>query len=122
MGVLLQNDEKSIVMGYLSFSFIRQEVAKSYDKRIGELYLKLYSPFFQGYSDEENKYFDDNLPKYLNIFLFHSDCDGYFSKTNVKNIYKELVKLKPKFNNENTEKKYKELLELFKEGKRIDLF
>ena len=95
MGVLLQNDEKSIVMGYLSFGFIRQEVAKSHDKRIGELYLKLYSPFFQGYSDEENKYFDDNLPKYLNIFLFHSDCDGYFSKTNVKNIYKELVKLKP---------------------------
>ena len=121
MGVLLQNNKKSVEMGYLTFGLIRQEIAKSYNKKIGELYLKLYHPLFEGYSKEENKFFDDNLSKYLGIFLFHSDCDGHFSKTNVKNIYKELIKLNPTFKNETIKKKYSELLEIFKQGERIDL-
>ena len=122
MGILLKNNEKSVEMGYLTFGVIRQEIAKSYNKKVGELYLKLYNPLFKGYSKEENKFFDDNLPKYLDIFLFHSDCGGYFSKTSVKNIYKELVKLNPKFKNENIKNKYSEILEIFKQGERIDLY
>ena len=57
MGILLKNDEKNVSMGYITFGIIRQQIAKSYDYKIGELYSKLYNPLFKGYSNEENKYF-----------------------------------------------------------------
>lgn len=78
--------------------------------------------FFKGYTYEENKYLDEHLPKYLDKFLYHSDCDGYFGVRDVKGIYKELIKLKPTFEREDFYKKYDDLLELFSQGKRIDIY
>lgn len=122
MGILLKNDEKNVSMGYITFGIIRQQIAKSYDYKIGELYSKLYNPLFKGYSNEENKYFNEKLPKYFDTFLFHSDVDGYFSESCVKGTYKELMKLKPIFTNDNIGKKYDDLLELFRQGERIYIY
>lgn len=122
MGVVLKSKEKEVSIGYIGFGFIRQKIALSYNEEIGKIYKKAYDPFFKGYTDEDNKYLDKNLPKYLDEFLFHSDCDGYFTSKSVKEIYKELIKLNPKFENENIAKKYNELLELFEDGKRINLY
>lgn len=122
MGIYLTNKEKEVSMGYISFAFIRRGVAKAYDKNISDLYEVLYIPPFRKYTEEENKYFDKHLPKYLDKFLFHSDCDGYFSIRDVKGIYKELKELKPKFEREDFYKKYNDLLDLFSQGKRIDIY
>lgn len=121
MGIFLTNKEKEVSMGYIGFALIRRSVARAYDKNISDLYEVLYTPPFRKYTDEENKYFDEHLPKYLYKFLFHSDCDGYFSIGDVKGIYKELKVLKPNFEREDFYRKYNDLLELFSQGKRIDI-
>lgn len=122
MGIFLTNREKEVSMGYISFAFIRRSIAKAYDKNISDLYEVLYTPPFRKYTEEENKYFDEHLSKYLDKFLFHSDCDGCFSIRDVEGIYKELKELKPKFEREDFYKKYNDLLELFSQGKRIDIY
>ncbi len=122
MGVFLTNKEKEVSMGYIGFALIRRSVAKAYDKNVSDLYEKMYTPPFINFSEEENKYFDEHLPKYLDKFLFHSDCDGYFGVRDVKGIYKELVKLKPTFQREDFYKKYEDLVELFSQEKRIDIY
>ena len=44
MGVVLTNkNNKEVHMGYISFGFIRQAVAKSYSEIIGKIYEKMYS-------------------------------------------------------------------------------
>jgi len=122
MGVFLTNKEKDVSMGYIGFALIRRSVAKAYNQEISNLYEVLYTPPFRNYADEENKYLDEHLPKYLDKFLYHSDCDGYFGVRDVKGIYKELIKLKPTFEREDFYKKYEDLLELFSQGKRIDIY
>lgn len=122
MGLCLTNKEKDVDMGYLTFGFIRQSIANAYDKKIGFLYRKIYSPLFKQYAEEENKYLYKHLPKYLDKFLYHSDCDGYFCARDVKGIYNELRKLKPIFPGNDIDKKYNDLLELFSQGKRIDIY
>lgn len=122
MGVVLKNKNKEVSMGYLSFGIIRKAIANSYDEKIGTLYSKMYAPLFKGYSDEDNKYLDEHLPKYLDKFLYHSDCDGYFGIRDVKGIYKELLKLNPMFSFEKLQKQYDEILDLFSQGERIDIF
>lgn len=122
MGLCLTNKEKEVSMGYIGFALIRRSVAKAYDKNVSDLYEKMYTPPFINFSEEENKYFDEHLPKYLDKFLFHSDCDGYFCIRDVKGIYKELIKLKLTFEREDFYKKYDDLVELFSQGKRIDIY
>ena len=124
MGVVLTNkNNKEVHMGYISFGFIRQAVAKSYSEIIGKIYEKMYSSRDDvEITNEEYKMIENNLPKHLLEFLYHSDCEGYFKSESVKGIYEELQKLKPSFQNENLKQKYTELLDLFKDGERIYLF
>ena len=124
MGVVLTNkNNKEVHMGYISFGFIRQAVAKSYSEIIGKIYEKMYSLRDDiEITSEEYKMIENNLPKHLLEFLYHSDCDGYFESESVKGIYEELNKLEPSFKDENLKQKYIELLELFKDGERIDLY
>lgn len=122
MGLILTNKEKEVYIGYIGFGLIRQSIANAYDKKIGILYKKMYNPLFEKYTDKENDYLDKNLPKYLNIFLYHSDCDGYFCVRDVKGIYRELITLKPIFPRNEFNKKYSDLLELFSQSKRIDIY
>ena len=106
MGVVLTNkNNKEVHMGYISFGFIRQAVAKSYSEIIGKIYEKMYSLRDDiEITNEEYKMIENNLPKHLLEFLYHSDCDGYFKSESVKGIYEELQKtlyvsrLKERFN------------------------
>lgn len=122
MGLLLKNNKNEVYIGYIGFGLIRQSVANSYSDKVGILYSKMYAPLFKEYSDEDNKYLDEHLPKYLDKFLYHSDCDGCFENREVKGIYKELLKLNPVFSCEDFQKKYDEILDLFSQGERIDIF
>lgn len=114
MGLTLTNKNKDFNIGYISFGIMRKEIAKAFDTKTGEMYERLLMMKYP--TKGENEYLDRVLPKYLDLFLFHSDCDGKLSANEVKGIYKELSKLKVVFENENLEKKYNEMLELFKEG------
>ena len=121
MGVVLTNkNNKEVRICYLGFDFIRKAIAHSFNEEVGNLYDKLYYGY--KYTKEDNKFLDDKLPKYLDEFLYHSDCDGSFESENVKGIYEELKKLNPIFENENLKKKYDELLDLFKDGEKINLY
>lgn len=119
MGLLLTNGKKEVSLGYIGFGIVRQEVAKAYDLKIGEIYKKSY---IYDLTNEEVDYFNKNVPKYLDKFLCHSDCDGYISKEDVKGIYEELIKLKPTFNNDNLKNKYIDILDLFSQEERIDFY
>lgn len=121
MGLVLTNENISVSMSYFSFGILRQQVAIAFDKKVGELYGKMYKLFDNKLTKEENDYLDKVLPKYLDMFLYHSDCDGYFSKTAVKNIYKELKKLNVVFESEMMQDRYDKLLEMFSQGQRVDL-
>lgn len=124
MGVVLTNkSDKEVHLGYVGFGLIRQTIARSYSETIGKIYKKMYSlRNSTEITDDEYKIIENALPKYLLEFLYHSDCDGYFDEKSVKGIYKELVKLNPVFDNYSLEQKYFELLDLFKDGERIDLY
>lgn len=119
MGLLLTNGNKEVNIGYISFGIVRQEVAKAYNLKIGEIYKKSY---IYDLTQKDYDYLDKNTPKYLDKFLWHSDCDGHFSKRDVKGIYKELIKLKPTFNNDNLKNKYIDILDLFSQEERIDFY
>ena len=121
--VLTNKNNKEVHMGYISFEFIRQAVAKSYSEIIGEIYEKMHSLRDDiEITNEEYKMIENNLPKHLLEFLYHSDCEGYFERASVKGLYKELNKLEPSLKDENLKQKYIELLDLFKDGERIDLY
>ena len=119
MGLLLTNGNKEVCIGYIGFGNIRMSIANSISDKIGKIYKKSY---IEDLTQEDNDYLDKNTPKYLDKFLWHSDCDGYFSKRDVKGIYKELIKLKPTFNNDNLKNKYIDILDLFSREERIDFY
>lgn len=122
MGVVLENNKSSIKMGYITFGHIRQYIAYAINNNVGDIYKKLYH--MQPISKEEDEFMGQNIPLYLAKFLYHSDCDGYFCKRDVKGIFKELMKLNLAIVIPDgfMEDKYYELLELFSQGERIDLY
>lgn len=119
MGLLLTNGKKEVSLGYIGFGHIRMSIANSISEKIGKIYKKSY---IEDLTQEDNDYLDKNTPKYLDKFLWHSYCDGYISKKDVKGIYKELVKLNPTFNNDNLKNKYIDILDLFSQEERIDFY
>lgn len=79
--------------GYIRFNVYRKEVANAYNKRLGELYEKIFRKDLQPEEIEEwNILCNDDL----DIFLWHSDCDGKLTPEECKKIYNELKKLKIK--------------------------
>ena len=119
MGLLLTNGNKEVNISYIGFANIRMSIANSISDKIGKIYKKGYN---EDLTKEDNDYLDKNTPKYLDKFLWHNDCGGYFSERDVKEIYKELIKLKPTFNNDNLKNKYIDILDLFSQEKRIDFY
>lgn len=76
--------------GYIRFNVYRKEIANAYNKRIGELYEKTFKEDLQPEEIEEwNTLCNDDL----DIFLWHSDCDGKLTSQECKKIYDELKKL-----------------------------
>lgn len=59
--------------GYIRFNLYRKKVASAYNERSGELYEKTFKEDLQPEETEEwNTLCNDDL----DIFLWHSDCDG----------------------------------------------
>lgn len=85
--------------GYMKFGIYRQEVAKAFNKRLGELYKKYYLgvELTKEEIKEWNKLCDDDL----DIFLFHSDCEGKFTPQECKKIYNAMKDLKVEMQGHN---------------------
>lgn len=83
--------EKSYHSGYIRFMQYRMIIAKLYNERIGELYEKnrLY-PLLKEEEEEWNKLCNDDL----DIFLWHSDCDGKLTVKECRKVYKILKQYK----------------------------
>lgn len=84
--------EKCYDCGYITFGVYRQEVSEAFNKRLGELYKKHYIgiKLTEEETDEWNKLCNNDL----DIFLFHSDCDGKFTPQECKKIYNVMKDLK----------------------------
>ena len=78
--------------GYITFGVYRQEVAKAFNKRIGELYKKYYRDI--ELTECEIKEWNKLCNNDLDIFLFHSDCEGKFTPQECRKIYNAMKDLK----------------------------
>ena len=78
--------------GYITFGVYRQKVAEAFNKQLGELYKKYYRDIKLTKEEIEkwNKLCNDDL----DIFLFHSDCEGKFTPQECKKIYNVIKDLK----------------------------
>lgn len=75
---------KVVIFGFMHY---RMKIAELYNKRIGELYYKRMSyPLLKEEVEEWNKLCDDDL----DIFLWHSDCDGKLTVKECRKVYKVL--------------------------------
>ena len=87
------NDYDSFDIGYIGFGVFRLALAETFNKRLGILYRRW---FFGGLSDKE---FEElkNLAGDLLIFLAHPDCEGSFTPSESRKIYKIIENLKMDF-------------------------
>ena len=77
--------------GYITFNLYRQKVANAYNERLGELYKKtLKENLTNAEITEWNNICNDDL----DIFLWHSDCDGKITYQECKKIYNVMKDLK----------------------------
>lgn len=79
--------------GYVRFGSYRMEVAKAFNKTLGEIYEKPYLTPKYEFTDDEIKQWNQLCNDDLDIFLWHSDCDGKLTPKECKKIYNELRKL-----------------------------
>lgn len=79
--------------GYITFNLYRKNVASAYNERLGELYKKTFKDELQ---PEEIKEWNNLCNDDLDIFLWHSDCDGKLTPEECKKNYNELKKLNVK--------------------------
>lgn len=82
--------------GYMRFYNYRMEVAKAFNKTLGEIYEKPYLTPNYEFTDDEIEQWNYLCNDDLDIFLWHSDCDGKLTPEECKKIYNELKKLRIK--------------------------
>lgn len=82
--------------GYMRFANYRIEVAKVFNKTLGEIYEKPYLTPNYEFTDDEIEQWNNLCNDDLDIFLWHSDCDGKLTPKECKKIYDELKKIKVK--------------------------
>lgn len=84
--------------GYIKFNVYRKEVANAYNERLGKLYEKTFKEDLQPEEIEEwNTLCNDDL----DIFLWHSDCDGKLTPKECKKIYDVMKVLKVEMQGHN---------------------
>ena len=82
--------------GYIRFGNYRMEVVKAFNKTLGKIYEKPYLTPNYEFTDDEIEQWNYLCNDDLDIFLWHSDCDGKLTPEECKKIYNELKKLKIK--------------------------
>lgn len=82
--------------GYLSYdNFLCKLATVAYGEEMGELYRKFtHTDYFGTPTQEEIEFWNSNCNDDLDMFLFHSDCDGKFTPKECRKIYKALKPLK----------------------------
>ena len=80
--------------GYMRFANYRIEVAKVFNKILGEIYEKPYLTPNYEFTDDEIEQWNNLCNDDLDIFLWHSDCDGKLTPEECRKVYNELKKLK----------------------------
>ena len=76
----------------------RKKVASAYNERLGELYKKTFKDELQ---PEEIKEWNNLCNNDLDIFLWHSDCDGKLTPKECKKIYDAMKDLKVEMQGHN---------------------
>lgn len=84
--------------GYITFNLYRKNVASAYNERLGELYKKTFKDELQ---PEEIKEWNNLCNDDLDIFLWHSDCDGKLTPKECKKIYDAMKDLKVEMQGHN---------------------
>lgn len=84
--------------GYITFNLYRKNVASAYNERLGELYKKTFKDELQ---PEEIKEWNNLCNDDLDIFLWHSDCDGKLTPKECKKIYDVMKNLKVEMQGHN---------------------
>lgn len=84
--------------GYITFGLYRKKVANAYNKRLGELYEKTY---IEDLTKEEIKEWNGICNDDLDIFLWHSDCEGKFTPQECRKIYNAMKDLKVEMQGHN---------------------
>lgn len=84
--------------GYIKFNLYRKKVASAYNERLGELYEKTFKDELQ---PEEIKEWNNLCNNDLDIFLWHSDCDGKLTPKECKKIYNAMKDLKVEMQGHN---------------------
>lgn len=84
--------------GYITFNLYRKNVASAYNERLGELYKKTFKDELQ---PEEIKECNNLCNDDLDIFLWHSDCDGKLTPKECKKIYDAMKDLKVEMQGHN---------------------
>lgn len=84
--------------GYIRFNLYRKKVASAYNERLGELYEKTFKDELQ---PEEIKEWNNLCNNDLDIFLWHSDCDGKLTPKECKKIYDAMKDLKVEMQGHN---------------------
>lgn len=84
--------------GYITFNLYRKKVASAYNERLGELYKKTFKDELQ---PEEIKEWNNLCNDDLDIFLWHSDCDGKLTPKECKKIYDVMKDLKVEMQGHN---------------------
>ena len=90
MGLNLQINKyngRMLSIPYSSFGNLRIAIAKAFNDTIGEMYYKHYR---QTDYDANISLWNSICNDDLDIFLFHSDCDGKLSFTECKKIWKAI--------------------------------
>lgn len=86
------SDKDGYECGYITFMAFRVRLAKTYNKKFGELYEKW---MYSGLDCEElkliNKLLNDND---IWLLLNHSDCDGKFTHQECRKVYNSIKDLK----------------------------
>lgn len=85
--------------GYITFNNYRKKLATAYNPILGEIYKKtLYG---EELTEKEIKQWNELCNDDLDIFLWHSDCDGKLTPKECKKIYDVVKNLKVEMKGHN---------------------
>lgn len=87
-------DETCYYCGYIHyFAFIIDLIRCAYGEKCMEIFRDA-ARYDREFTDEEVKYWNNHCNDDLDIFIFHSDCDGKFTPDECRRIYNAMKDLK----------------------------
>ena len=80
--------DESFHCGYLTYgNFLRNLAYAAYGEKMGRMFEEVVYLGLRVLTEEEEKYWDDHCDNDIDLFLFHTDCDGKFSPKECRRIY-----------------------------------